>query len=186
MREAAPVRSVLARLMGVHTEERAWRLGAQGEELVAAQLARLIRKDPRWRCLHSVPVGGNGADIDHVVMGPGGVFVLNAKHHPKGRIWIGGDTFLLNGVRQPYVRNSRYEAQRAERLLSGACGFGVSVTAVLVPVNARSLAVKSPPSDVYVVNRRRVCRWLRRQPERLDAGKVERIYSAARRASTWR
>src|SRR4051794_11958419 len=33
-REAAPVRSVLARLLRVHTAERAWRLGAVGEVLV--------------------------------------------------------------------------------------------------------------------------------------------------------
>ncbi|MGZ6870341.1 MAG: hypothetical protein ACXVHI_08580, partial [Frankiaceae bacterium] len=31
-RDAAPVRTVLARVLGVHTNERAWRIGADGEE----------------------------------------------------------------------------------------------------------------------------------------------------------
>jgi hypothetical protein len=47
LKQAAPVRTFVARVLGVHTEERAWRIGADGEEMVAAQLAKLARKDPR-------------------------------------------------------------------------------------------------------------------------------------------
>ena len=45
-----------------------------------------------------------------------------------------GDIFLVNGHRQPYVRNSRHEAARAGRAgrpLSAACGFPVVVTGVV-------------------------------------------------------
>src|SRR5680860_1213119 len=83
-REAAPVKTFLARALGVHTDERAWRIGADGEEKVATQLAKVAKKDPRWRFLHAIPVGDRGSDIDHVIVGPGGVFTVNAKHHPKG------------------------------------------------------------------------------------------------------
>lgn len=41
LRREAPVRTLLARAMRVHTDERAWRIGADGEEAVAARLARL-------------------------------------------------------------------------------------------------------------------------------------------------
>ncbi len=184
-REAAPVRTAMARLLGVHSLERAWRVGAKGEELVGAQLARLVAKDPRWRVLHSIPVGRDGADIDHLVIGPGGVFTLNAKHHPGGRIWVAGDTLMVNGVRQPYVRNSRHEALRAGRLLSSACGFPVRVTGLVVLVNAGDIVVKRPPDGVHVVPRRRVRRWLRRQGECLDEASVDRVYETARRPATW-
>ena len=184
-RAAAPVRTVLARLMGVHTDERAWRLGADGEELVGAQLAKLIAKDPRWRVLHAIPVGKDGADIDHLVVGPAGVFTFNTKHHPRARIWVAGDTLLVNGVHQPYIRNSRHEAARAGRLLSVACGFPVTATGVVVPVNAADVAVKRPPEDVHVINRRRLRRWLRRRTECLDQETVERIFDMARRSVTW-
>ena len=40
-RTERPVRSLLARAFDAHTDERAWRMGAAGEELVAIQLARL-------------------------------------------------------------------------------------------------------------------------------------------------
>ncbi len=184
-REAAPVRSGLARLLRVHTEERAWRLGADGEEMVAAQLDKLMRRDPRWRCLHAIPVGRRGADIDHLVIGPGGVFTINSKHHPAARIWVAGDTLLVNGVRQPYLRNSRHEAVRAGRLLTAACGFPVAVTGLVVPVNARDITVKKRPVDVHVVNRRRLRRWLRRRPEVLGEAESGRIHEIARRSVTW-
>lgn len=57
LKDAAPVRALLARMFGVHTEERAWRIGADGEEKVAVRLAKLAQKDGRWRYLHAIPIG---------------------------------------------------------------------------------------------------------------------------------
>jgi hypothetical protein len=176
----------LARLLGVHTDERAWRLGAEGEVLVAARLEKLTKRDARWHCLHSLPIGDNGADIDHLVIGPGGVFALNAKHHRNARIWVGGDVLMVNGTRQPYIRNSRHEASRASRLLTAACGFPVSVTPVVVPVGAQAITVKKSPADVHVVNRRRLRRWLGRRPQLLDEATADAIFDRARRPATWR
>jgi hypothetical protein len=184
-RKAAPVRSVLGRLMGVHTEERAWRLGAEGEVRVATQLDKLSRRDTRWRYLHAIPVGDHGADIDHLVIGPGGVFTLNAKHHPNARIWVGGDVLMVNGVRHPYVRNSRHEAARASRLLSAACGFPVAVSGIVVPVNAADITIKKSPSDVWILGRRRLRRWLRQQPQILGESACSAIFEQARRSTTW-
>lgn len=180
-----PGRSLLARLMGVHTSERAWRLGAAGEVRVAQSLEELSSRDLRWRSLHAIPVGRRGADIDHLVIGPGGVFTLNAKHHPNARIWVAGDTVMVNGVRHPYIRNSRHEASRASRLLTAACGFPVAVTGVVVPVNARTVTVKQSPADVHVLNRRQLRRWLPRQPEVLDEATLEAVFEQARKSTTW-
>ncbi len=185
-RDAAPVKTVLARVLGVHTDERAWRIGADGEELVAAQLVKAAKKDPSWRALHAIPVGDRGSDIDHLVVGPGGVFTINAKHHPKAKIWVGGNTFMVNGNRQPYIRNSRHEAGRAAKLLAAACGFPVHVQGLIVTVNAAEVVIKSQPDGVSVTWRNNLAKWLLRHgeihtPEALDA-----IYEAARRSTTWR
>jgi Nuclease-related domain len=185
LRQAAPARTFLARALGVHTEERAWRIGADGEEKVAVQLAKLARKDPRWHFLHAIPVGDCGSDIDHLVVGPGGVFALNTKHHPGSKIWIGGNTFLVNGTRQPYVRNSRFESTRASRLLTTACSFPVFVAGVVVPVGADDLVIKTPPADVHVVNRMALVKWLRQRPPTLDDVAITAIFGAARRSNTW-
>lgn len=186
LKQAAPVRTFLPRALGVHTDERAWRVGADGEELVAAQLHRLARKDPHWRFLHAIPVGEKGSDIDHLAVGPGGVFTLNAKHHPRANVWVRGDTFMVNGQRFPYIRNSRHEATRAARLLTEACDFPVVVTGVVVPVGANSLKLKDTPADIAVVPRSMLRRWLTRQPATLTEGVVDAIYEKARRSTTWR
>jgi hypothetical protein len=64
--EESPIRSILARLMGVHTSERAWRLGAEGEELVGVQRTKLAAADLRWRDLAGIPVVHGDADTDHL------------------------------------------------------------------------------------------------------------------------
>ncbi|MFS0702906.1 nuclease-related domain-containing protein [Cellulomonas sp. 179-A 9B4 NHS] len=176
----------LARLFDVRTEERAWRIGADGEEAVAAQIATL---GPQWRVLHAVRVGHRDADIDHVLIGPAGVFTVNAKKDPHASVWVGGDTVIVNGQRVPYVRNSRNEAGRASRLLTEHAGFPVGVVGVIAVVGARrGFTVKQQPRDgaVVVVARRRLRAYLQGLPTRLDVSQVEAIGDIARRDTTWR
>ena len=92
---------------------------------------------------------------------------------------------MINGQRQPYIRNSRHEAQRASKLLTAACGFSVPVTGMVVPVGANNITIKTPPDDVHVVNRMALSRWLRARPEVLSLEHLETVYGAARRSTTW-
>ncbi len=185
-RQAAPVKTLLARVLRVHTDERAWRIGADGEEAVAARLAKL---GPEWKVLHAVPVGTRGSDIDHVVIGPAGVFTINTKHHPNASVWVGGNTFMVNGQRQPYIRNSRHEAARASRLLTAACGFPVFATGLIAVMGAQegfTIREQPPGGDVHVMTRREVDRWLRKRDIGvLNLGQVEAVHDAARRSTTW-
>jgi hypothetical protein len=179
------VRHVLARIVGAHTDERAWRIGADGEQAVADQLTKL---GPQWRVLHAVRVGEHGSDIDHVAIGPGGVFTVNAKHHPDKSIWVGGDTFLVNGRPVPYIRNSRHEARRAARLLTEQAGFPVETTGVIAVMGAhRGFTVKKQPEDgeVLVVPRKRIAQLLLKTSPRLTDRQTQAIFEVARRSSTW-
>ena len=178
------VRHVLARVVGARTDERAWRIGADGEEAVAARLASL---GAQWRLLHAVRVGERGADIDHVVIGPGGVFTVNAKNHPRAAVWVGGDTVMVNGSRVPYIRNSRHEAGRTSRLLAERVGFPVPVIGLVAVVGARGFTVKAQPADgaVAVVTRWALPKFLNAQPPRLDLRQVDAIHEMARRSTTW-
>ncbi|WP_214367037.1 nuclease-related domain-containing protein [Pseudonocardia sp. H11422] len=109
LRAATPIRSALARLLGLRTRERAWRVGAAGERITARHLrrltdpwwARLTDRPTRWDVLHAVPVGDQGADIDHVVLGPAGVATVNTKHHPGATVWAGDHVVTVNGARHP-------------------------------------------------------------------------------------
>jgi hypothetical protein len=184
-RKAAPVRTTVARLFGVHTDERAWRIGADGEEKVGALLTRLSRKDPRWHAVHAIPVGSRGSDIDHLIIGPGGIYSINTKNHPGANVWVFGDSMKINGTLQHYIRNSRHEADRASRLLSTACGFPVPVTGLIVAVGVAKLDIKRSPGDVHILHRRGLTDWLRGRGPVLEPGIVEAIHAAARRPATW-
>ena len=186
LKQAAPVKTFLARALGVKTDERAWRIGADGEEAVAAQLRKL---GERWKVLHAVPVGENGSDIDHVVIGPGGVFTINTKHHPNSAVWVGGNTVLVDGQRVPYVRNSRFEARRTSKFLSVALGTPVLATGIIAVMGARrgfTVKAQPPEGDVVVITRRDVAKWLSKRPEVLTNAQVEAIHAVARRSDTWK
>lgn len=179
----APVLNFVARVLGVKTDERAWRVGAKGEEKAAGELEKL---GPGWRVLHAVEVGENGSDIDHIVIGPAGVFTLNAKRHPHGKAWVGERMVMVNGQRTEYRRNSRFEAKRACRLLSEACARSVDVTPAVVFVDLDDFTVKQMPADVHVTTRRQLIGWLRSLPAVIDNGTVEEIFGKARLSSTWK
>jgi hypothetical protein len=163
-------------------ERSAWRHGADGEESLAAELWRIARPG-QWRYLHSVPVGSRRHRPRPD--GPAGVFTINTKNHRGSNIWVGGNTFMVNGVRQPYIRCSRHEALRASRLLSQACGFPVEARAVIAVIDPRNFTIKEPPADVAVTTRVQLSRWLTRQPQVLDPNQVDGIFRIARRSCTW-
>lgn len=182
LRSEAPVKTFVARVFGVHTDERAYRVGADGEEEVAWRMRKL---GAGWHILHSVPVGEKDSDIDHVVIGPPGVFTLNTKNHSRKKVWVAEKAFMVSGQKTNYLRNSRHEAARASKLLTTACGFDVQVEPIIVVI-AAELTIKAQPTDVHVVARKRIGKWLERRPATLSPWAVEAIYEMARRDTTWR
>src|SRR4029453_17549399 len=63
----------------------AWRRGAAGERRTARLLAPL--EGLGWVVLHDLAVPGSRANIDHLVIGPGGVFVIDSKLY-RGRLQL--------------------------------------------------------------------------------------------------
>jgi hypothetical protein len=175
-------RSLRAFWLDVHTEERMWRATARGKKVVAARLAKL---GPQWHVLHSVPVTG-GAEVDHLVVGPSGVFLLSTKNHERERVRVRKSGVKVNGRPTTYLRQAREEARGASERLSAACGVVVRVEPVIV-VMAQHLKVKRQPQGVTVVGRRSIVRWLRsREPsDVLTDDEVSAIYGRARLRSTW-
>ncbi|MGW6454943.1 nuclease-related domain-containing protein [Streptomyces sp. NPDC055078] len=171
-----------ARLLGRHLEGDEWRIGLAGERIVGRRLELGAGRD--WRVLHSIPLPRK-VDIDHLLIGPGGAFCVNTKHHRGARVWAGDDMVRLGGgPSYPYVRKSRAEGRRASAALSGACGFRVDVRPVLVFVDPGRLTVVPSLRDVRVMGDREV--WaLRRGEEIWTPDRTEAVYAAARDSRTW-
>jgi len=182
-RKAAPAKSLIGRLFGVKSGDKAFRIGAEGEEAVGAKLDSL---GLGFYTLHSVPVGNNNSDLDHLVVGPKGVVVVNTKNHPGGKITVGEKVIWVNGDASDYLRNSRYEAKRASGILSKACGFEVKVRPIIVVANGDlTFRGNSRPKDVEVLGIRDVIKRLRAGRTVLDINAVSHIFGVARRSTTW-
>jgi hypothetical protein len=70
---------------------RAWRDGARGERATARRLHRLERHG--YVVLHDLQVPGSHANLDHLAIGPAGVFVIDSKHY-RGRLYLAPDGML--------------------------------------------------------------------------------------------
>ena len=183
--EVATRRGRLARTLGqspLHPDARSWYSGALGEIVVAHVLAQLGEE---WTVLHAVPVGSGNSDIDHVILGPGGIYTITIKNHSGEKIWIGGSTFLVNGYKQEHMRASAHAAERASRLLSSVTGRPVIVTPLIVVVNPASITTGRKRPRVTVLPSNMLKRWLVKRPRVLSDRAVAHFSMFAEERSTW-
>jgi Nuclease-related domain len=122
------------------------RKGILGEEAVAAVLAGL--PSTYW-ILHGVSTGHG--DVDHVVIGPTGVFALETKAW-EGTFYRHRGQLYCNGKPAHHVLRQARGAARQVRLLLLQAGITESVEAVVVA--ARASVSRSPARfrQAYVVS----------------------------------
>ncbi|MDQ0893502.1 nuclease-related domain-containing protein [Agromyces ramosus] len=181
-----PPNSAVQRFFGVSPlgrEAEPWYTGALGELDVARRLGGL---GPGWFVLHSVPIGAGSSDLDHVVIGPAGVFTINTKHHRGQNVWIGGRRILVNGQRTDHLRNAKHEAKRTSQLLSVAARELVDVTPIIAIVGAGGMTVRERPHDIVVLCESELVRWLQRHPVTLAPAQAQQLAALAALPVTWR
>lgn len=144
-------------------EQRMWAQGAEGERQVASALEPLAQFG--WLAAHDLHWPGRPfANIDHIAVGPGGVFVIDAKN------WTGNVT-ISNGL----LRQNGYSR---ERELESVAQAAAAVTALLAPQHRASVraviclaAQEQEPvtvgPGVTVVGRHQLAAWLVTLPARL-------------------
>jgi hypothetical protein len=184
-REGLVPQSFLGRVFGADPlcpENYPWYKGAVGEIEVGRVLERL---GPEWVVLHAVPVGAGASDIDHVVIGPGGVFTLNTKNHAGQSVWVAGKTLMVAGKKQRHLYNASHEASRAAKLLGRGVNEPVEVTGLVVVVAPKSMTVRAKPTDAVVVTDRQLLRWLSGRPAVLTPRQIAAIAAAAVSPGTW-
>ncbi|MPY12083.1 NERD domain-containing protein [Arthrobacter bussei] len=107
-----------AELEQARRTKQAWLAGAEGEQRVGDQLSRLEAEG--WAVLHDVHWPGRPkANLDHILVGPGGVLVIDAKN------WS-GDVRLRDGD----LRQNGFSRRRE---MEKALDQGAAVAALLEP-----------------------------------------------------
>jgi len=151
---------------------KAWDAGALGERVVADKLSELVPRG--WYVLHDVHWPGRPkANLDHVLVGPGGVVVVDSKN------WT-GEVRVVSGV----LWQGRYARTQA---VEGALAQCAAVASVLAPQHRRLvrplICMSAQPdlfgvtaSDVAVAGSQRVVRTIEALPPVLDPQAVVGLY----------
>jgi hypothetical protein len=154
----------------------AWRRGAAGERRTARLLGPLERHG--WAILHDLAVPGSRANIDHLVIGPGGVFVIDSKQY-RGRLQFDHSGRLWHG-RYPLARTLcavSFEADQAALVLPDP---GVAVVPIVAVHGAQVPWGKVVMDGVPVVSARRLSSMLRQLPVVLAPERVAALADQAR------
>jgi hypothetical protein len=131
-----------------------------------------------WVLLHDLGVPGSRANLDHLVIGPGGVFVIDSKQYrgrlqldPTGRLWHG--RYLL----APTLQAVSFEADQAAQVLPDP---GVAVVPIVAVHGSHVPWGKVVVKGVPVVPARRLPSMLRGLPAVLGSERVASLADQAR------
>lgn len=163
-----------------HSTVPAWRRASVAERRTEGQLRRLERSG--YRTLHARAIPGSEAQIDHLVVGPTGVYAVDSEKWDKRlpvRVQSGKKLFHGPFDMKPRLTEAKWEASQASELISKAFGREV----VVVP----SLAIYGPPVpwkimtirgvDVYQGDRAR--KWITKRERALTPAEIDRLYDIA-------
>lgn len=168
----------------LHSDAWAWYVGALGEIEVGVMLASL---GSEWMVRHAVPIGSGTADIDHLVIGPGGVFAINTKHSAGSSIWVGDHVLRVNNHNTHFVTRARGETSNAAQRLTRRCGFSVPVISILAfvrPSSIKDVRVEGRSWPV-VLDANELVPALERQTAALSHEQLAVVRQAAEDPRTW-
>ena len=161
------------RLDQAERSTKSWDAGAVGEQVVADKLSELVPRG--WYVLHDVHWPGRPkANLDHVLVGPGGVVVVDSKN------WT-GEVRVASGV----LWQGRFARTQA---VEGALAQCAAVASVLTPPHRRLvrplICMAAQPdlfgvtnSDVAVAGSQRVVAAIEALPPVLDQQEVVGLYA---------
>lgn len=166
----------------------AWQKSSAAERRTERQLKALQRSGYLVLHARAVPRDDEGVSdgrIDHLVIGPSGVYAIDSEKWDKRLpVRTMSHMKLFHGPfnKKDRLDEARWEAQMASSILAERVGFEVPVqpsVAIYGPsIPWKVMRVRDV--DVYAGNRARA--YLRRRPKILTDGDVQRIFQAAEKA----
>lgn len=182
---AVAPRSRLARFFGrspLSSETKTAFRAAVGELLVGDMLDNL---GPRWDVLHVVHLDGSARDIDHLVIGPPGVFAIVTENFPGQEIKVNGESLSVGSQRFDEIAIARELGEKAAELLGVAASKPVVISPLLVIVRPTKLVLREQPAGVTVVGSAQLLHYLEKLDRTLSGADIASISDVADRATTW-
>ncbi len=175
--ESVPRVSVLARIFGRAPVTRAllaeYKM-AKGDVAVIDVFSQL---GSDW--LVRTSEAANGSGVEHVAIGPSGIYCMSIQHYSGGAVWIDGGVLLVDGEPRPHLRDTEFCAVRLTQVISDAVGHRVEAAPCLVLVDPRSVTVAKPPRRVAVMTLRDIRTWLKGMPTQLSPDELTAVRDSA-------
>ena len=154
-----------------------WKRGGEGERRTGKALARLERDG--WKSFHHRQA--KYGDLDHVVVGPGGVYLLDSKNlngtltvEPEGLTASYGDSPRDSYSLSRLGRSMKREASNLKSRIAETTGVVLWVQSVVV-VWGEFWEREVEQDDVVYVRGDYLADWLRARPHRLTARDMQPI-----------
>ncbi len=152
------------------------------------QLNKLARAG--YRAMHASPIPDSEDQIDHLVVGPAGVFAIDSEDWDKRlivRTKSGKQLWHGPFSKKDRLEHALWEAQRAADLLSGEMGRQVTVRPAMAVYGPKIPWDVATIREVDVFSGPRLRKYLRRRARHADVrplsdDEIERIYKAANKA----
>jgi len=152
------------------------------------QLTKLGRAG--YRAMHARPIPESEEQIDHLVVGPTGVFAIDSEDWDKHLVVRAKKgTQLWHGPfsKKDRLQHAQWEAQRAADMISGEIGKPVTVRPAMAVYGPRIPWDVATIRDVDVFSGPRLRKYLRRHARQADVrpltdAEIEKIYEAAGKA----
>ncbi|MDQ0375136.1 nuclease-related domain-containing protein [Cellulomonas humilata] len=141
--------------------------------------------DEGWQVVHDVPLGRQGSMVEHLLIGPAGIFTVAERRHPGQRIVVEGRTLVVDGRSMSYLRDARLEATRVQGALLAAACAAITVRGVVVVHGDLEVRSVQPQHDAFAIARQDVQTVFRAMPVRLDPARIMAIAHVARQRATW-
>jgi Nuclease-related domain len=152
-------------------ETLAWQRGAAGERHVARLLEPLVQQG--WGVNHDLRVPGSKANIDHVVVGPPGIFAIDTKNY-RGRLRLSRDGLLWHGrtFLAPTLSATRWEADMLQARVGAP---DIAVVPIVAVLGAMVPYGQVTSMDVTVIPARRLVGLLRSLPPALTPERAREV-----------
>lgn len=164
-------------------ESVAWFLGAKSERVVGSILDTL---PPEWTVLHALPLGARNSAIDHLVVGPGGVFTITTKHYGGRVVRVDKQGMTVSGRPVPNIRTAEIEAERVTNLVRERMPLAAPVQSVIAVVDPKQLIIHERPEKVKVIDARDLRRWLMQLQPVLTEPELMELDAIVDSPDTWR
>jgi len=157
-----------------------WQVGAWGEEATGKELAKL--DSTQWSVIHDIST--DHGNVDHIAVGPGGVFVLDSKR-------LGGRVSVDDGVVRvqrlddedlSYIHSGGSSIRRQAAMTSERIMSATRIRHWVKPVMVvwAEFPQRIVEGDCVIIHGDELIAWLESQPVQIAPANVPRFSAAVR------